>query len=69
VALLAAYVSEGVARCTGIPPAVPLTGVRMARHPMYFTAHKAVRELGLPQSPIDDAMRAAVQWFRTQGYA
>lgn len=69
VALLAAYLSEGVARCTGKPPAVPLTGVRMARHPMYFTAHKAVRELGLPQSPIDAAMRHAVQWFCEHGYA
>jgi dihydroflavonol-4-reductase len=35
---------------------------------MYFTAQKAVRELGLPQSPIDAAMRQAVQWFRTHGY-
>lgn len=69
VALLAAYISEGIARCTGNPPAVPLTGVRMARHPMYFTAHKAVQELGLPQSPIDAAMHDAVQWFREHGYA
>jgi dihydroflavonol-4-reductase len=68
VALLAAYVSEGLARCTGTPPAVPLTGVRMARHPMYFTARKAVQELGLPQSPLDTAMRDAVQWFQQHGY-
>jgi hypothetical protein len=47
---------------------VPLTGVRMARRPMYFTAQKAVRELGLPQSPVDQAMRQAVQWFYEHGY-
>jgi len=28
-----------------------------------------VRELGLPQSPLAEAMREAVHWFRTHGYA
>jgi dihydroflavonol-4-reductase len=41
----------------------------MARRPMYFTAQKAVRELGLPQSSLAEAMRAAVYWFRAHGYA
>jgi dihydroflavonol-4-reductase len=41
----------------------------MARHPMYFTAQKAVRELGLPQSSLEEAMREAVHWFRAHGYA
>jgi dihydroflavonol-4-reductase len=68
VALATGYVSEWIARCTRRPPLVPLVGVQMARHPMYFTAHKAVRELGLPQSPIDTAMQHAVQWFREHGY-
>jgi dihydroflavonol-4-reductase len=68
MALAAGYVSEGIARWTKKPPLVPLVGVQMAQHPMYFTAQKAVRQLGLPQSPIDAAMRQAVQWFRTHGY-
>jgi dihydroflavonol-4-reductase len=68
VALAAGYASEWLARITQQPPLVPLVGVKMARRPMYFTAHKAVRELGLPQSPIDEAMRQAVAWFRTHGY-
>ena len=68
VAMAAGYVSEGVAAITKKPPAVPVVGVRLARHPMYFTAQKAVRELGLPQSPIEDALRDAVQWFRERGY-
>jgi dihydroflavonol-4-reductase len=68
VALATGYVSEWIARWTRKPPMVPLVGVQMAHRPMYFTAQKAVRELGLPQSPIDEAMRQAVQWFRTHGY-
>lgn len=68
VALAAGYVSEGWAALVRRPPAVPLVGVRLARYPMYFTAQKAVRELGLPQSPIQEALRSAVQWFRDYGY-
>lgn len=34
----------------------------------YFSAKKAVRILGLPQRPIDDAIRAAIDWFIGNGY-
>ena len=66
---LVALVTEGAARATGRPPRVPLTGVRMARKHMYFSAEKAVRELGLPQTPVEQALREAVDWFVAHGYA
>jgi dihydroflavonol-4-reductase len=66
---LVALANEGVARATGRPPRVPLTGVRMARKHMYFSAAKAVRELGLPQTPVEQALREAVDWFVAHGYA
>jgi dihydroflavonol-4-reductase len=69
LAYLAALVSEGVARATGHPPRVPLAGVRMARKHMYFSAEKAVREIGLPQTPVEQALRDAVDWFVDHGYA
>jgi dihydroflavonol-4-reductase len=66
---LVALVNEGAARATGRPPRVSLTGVRMARKHMYFSAEKAVRELGLPQTPVEQALREAVDWFVAHGYA
>lgn len=45
------------------PPAVPLAGVKMAKYFMYFDASKAIRELGLPQNPVENALRQAVHWF------
>ncbi len=63
-----AALGEVVARITGRPPAVSLEGVRMSRHRMFFDAGKAVRELGLPQSPVEDALARAVAWFRENGY-
>ena len=68
VAWLAAAGMEGIARLTGVPPSVPLTAVRMARKRMYFSPARAVRELGLPQTPIEEALGEAVEWFLSRGY-
>ncbi|HTQ50996.1 MAG TPA: hopanoid-associated sugar epimerase [Candidatus Acidoferrales bacterium] len=67
-ALAMAYVSEGVAFATGMPPRVPLAGVRMGRDKMWFNPAKAIRELGLPQTPPKQAFADAVAWFRANGY-
>lgn len=69
VAFAAAVAAEGLSRLTGRPPRIPLTGVRMARKVMFFDAGKAVRELGLPQTPVEGALREAVDWFTAHGYA
>ncbi|MCX5790000.1 MAG: hypothetical protein NTX64_16080, partial [Elusimicrobia bacterium] len=45
-----------------------LDAVRMARHKMFFDARKAVRELGLPQTPARQALADAVRWFQENGY-
>lgn len=68
VALAAAYVDEGIARITGKAPKAPLAGVRMARYKMFFSPAKAIRELGLPQTPPRQALADAVAWFRANGY-
>jgi dihydroflavonol-4-reductase len=61
--------SELKGRLTGKPAQVPLESVRLSRHFMYFDSQKAVRDLGLPQSPVEGAFRRAVLWFRKNGYA
>jgi dihydroflavonol-4-reductase len=45
------------------PRATPDT-VRLARKHMYFDPSRAVRELGLPQTDPEEALRKAVEWFR-----
>lgn len=67
--LMAAWLNEGFSRLTGREPLIPLAGVQMAAHHMYFDSGRAVRELGLPQSPVQEALARAVEWFRTNGYA
>jgi dihydroflavonol-4-reductase len=67
-ALAAGYVSEGIALATGMPPRVPLAGARMSRDKMWFNPAKAIRDLGLPQTPPRQAFADAVAWFRSNGY-
>jgi dihydroflavonol-4-reductase len=68
IPLAVAWVDENVLARLGKAPSVPLDGVRMARQKMYYDASKAVRELGLPQTPIEIALKEAVDWFNTHGY-
>jgi len=49
---------------TKTPPAVPLAGVKMAKYFMYFDSSKAIRELKLPQNPVENALSQSVEWFR-----
>ncbi|HEX4441824.1 MAG TPA: hopanoid-associated sugar epimerase [Thermoanaerobaculia bacterium] len=57
-----------VSRVTGRPPRASFESVRMSTHRMFFDASRAVRELGLPQTPVEDALSRAVEWFRENGY-
>lgn len=69
IPLSAAWIDECILAPLGKPPSIPLAGVQMAQQRMFYTAAKAVRELGLPQTPIRIALKDAVDWFVTYGYA
>lgn len=49
------------------PPGVPLSGVRMAKHRMFFDASRAISELELPQTPLETTVSDAVAYFRELG--
>ncbi len=68
-ALAVASACEAVSRVTGREPLASRTAVRMAGKRMFFDPSKAIRELGLPQTPVDEALRDAVDWFWAHGYA
>ena len=64
----AAAIDTGVSRLIGRVPKVPLDAVRLSRYRMFFDPSKAVRELELPQTPVEQALRRAVEWFEQRGY-
>jgi dihydroflavonol-4-reductase len=64
-----AYANQWMAQVTGHPPRIPLEGVKMAKYRMHYDCSKALRELGIPQTPAEAALEKAVRWFRAHGYA
>jgi dihydroflavonol-4-reductase len=54
-------------RLLGRAPHIPLEGVRTAREIMFASSLRAVRELGLRQTPIREALTKAVRWFEERG--
>jgi dihydroflavonol-4-reductase len=66
--LFAAYLNEGLSLITGREPMIPLAGVQMAKKFMYFDSTLAINELGLPQTPVEEALKRAVMWFKNNNY-
>lgn len=65
-----AYANQWLADyITHRPPRIPLEGVRMAKYMMHYDCAKALRELALPQTPVERALEKAVRWFRDHKYA
>jgi dihydroflavonol-4-reductase len=70
VALAWSYVDVTLARLNPhrTPAATP-EKVRLSRRYEFFDPGKAVRELGLPQTPAREALHKAIDWYRAHGYA
>jgi dihydroflavonol-4-reductase len=68
VPLAAALMSTSWAKVLGRPPALSFEEVRLSKKFMYFSAKKAIEELGLPQSSPVAALERAVAWYRENGY-
>jgi dihydroflavonol-4-reductase len=68
VPLAYAAIGEYVLAPLGVRPDVSLESVRMAKQRMWYDAGKAARELGMPRSPVTEALADAVTWFREHGY-
>jgi dihydroflavonol-4-reductase len=63
-----AHAAEAVACLRGREPFLTVDGLKMARNRMFFSSDKAERELGYRPGPYIDGLRAAVAWFRREGY-
>jgi dihydroflavonol-4-reductase len=70
VAAIYAFFEENITgRIRGKEPRATLEEVRMGRKKMYASSARAQQELGFRVAPVYPAMRAAIDWFRTHGYA
>ena len=67
--LRVARMAEILSKLTGRPAMTTVRNSQLAMTHLYVDASKAVVELGLPQTPIETAVKDAVEWFRSNGYA
>jgi dihydroflavonol-4-reductase len=56
-------------RMLGREPRATLEEVRMGRKKMFASSARAQQELGFRIAPVYPALRAAIDWFRANGYA
>jgi dihydroflavonol-4-reductase len=70
VAATYAFFEEWITgRIRGKEPRATLDEVRMGRKKMFASSARAQQELGFRIVPVYPAMRAAIDWFRANGYA
>ena len=69
MALGVGYASEVAAKLLRQPEAkIPLEAVRASAYGQHVETSKAMRELGLTLTPLQEAVRQALRWFREHGY-
>ncbi len=60
--------SSVVARVTKKPPVLSYGMAEVAQIDQYFDCSKAVSELEMPQTPIEEGIKECLQWFKENDY-
>ncbi len=68
VAVCTAYICQVISFINKKPPRVSMTSARNIGKYVYYDCSKAIKELGMPQTPIKTTVEKAVNWFRENGY-
>ncbi len=66
--LRVAKFAELFSKLTGRPAVTTVKNTAFIMEHFHVDASKAVAELGLPQTPIETAVRDSIEWFRANGY-
>ncbi|MEA5079170.1 MAG: NAD-dependent epimerase/dehydratase family protein [Anaerolineaceae bacterium] len=68
VALTLGHLFELTSSITKKSPMVTASEVRIGRMREWYDCSKAINELGLPQTPIEETIQKALNWFKENGY-
>ncbi len=67
IAVLLGHLFEIASGITRKTPTVTASEVRIGKMREWYDCSKAVRELGFPQTPIEETIRKAIEYFRSTG--
>jgi len=68
VILAYGVISEISGKVFGFEPKVSRAVARISNGLHFYCAEKAIRELELPQIPVEEAVKEAMDWFKKNGY-
>ena len=60
--------SSFIAKITGRKPTISYPLAKIACDAHYFSSEKAIWELDLPQTPIEEGIRESFEWLKSNGY-
>lgn len=66
-AVASGYLYQLLAEITRKPPVTTAAWVRVGSEYSFWDSSKAVKELGMPQTPIRESIKSAIEWFRQNG--
>jgi len=61
-------ISSVIARLTGKKPKLSFGMTLLAKENQYFSSNKAVTELNMPQTPIEEGINQSIEWFKANKY-
>ena len=61
------WVGDLMGRLTGEEPKINSDAVKIGYVDHYYDPQKAIRELEMPQTPVDNAIKRAINWFYEAG--
>ena len=67
--LSVARAAEWWSKLTGRAPMTTYKNTMFSMQHCHVDPSKAIRELGLPQTPIETSIRDSIDWFKSNGYA
>jgi dihydroflavonol-4-reductase len=67
--LLFGRLNEWVENAFGKPAKITKAMTRISLDEHYYSSQKAVKEIDLPQTPIEEGVKECMQWFEENGYA
>lgn len=68
VAVISGYLYQLLAEVTRKPPVTTAAWVRVGSEYSYWDSSKAIKELGMPQTPVRESIRNAIDWFKENDY-
>ncbi len=67
LAFLGGLYAEMIGRSKHVTPICSRPVAQISCQRGFYSPARAVRELGMPQTPVETAVRDAIEWFREQG--